>query len=124
MPWFAAHSIFYFRLKHSAQSAFSVQENVFLIDASTSEDAYVAAESRARENEGDAGGTLTWGDAPAELVFVGIRKLVSVSHRSDTNTLGSDDEITYSEFSVPSLEAVHRLAAGGSVSLVYEDGAA
>ena len=64
-------------------------------------------------------GTLTVDGEPAELVFAGLRKIISVSHAGSSEELRSGDEITYSEFVVTSLEAVKRFAAGQSLTVEY-----
>ena len=121
MPWFCAHAILYARFKVGAQSSFPVWENVYLVEASTPDSALVSAEARARSDEGDSEGSFTWEGRPAEWVFVGIRKLISVSPRTSGAVLSSGDELTYSQFEVASLEAVNDLARGSPVQLRYEE---
>ena len=121
MPWFVAHAVLYVRFKRGGQSSYPVWENVYLVEAPTSEGALAAAESRAREDEGDSNGSFTWEGRPAEWVFAGVRKLVTVALASSEARPGHGDELTYSEFSAPSLEAVHQLAAGGTVEVKYTE---
>lgn len=121
MPWFSAHAILYARFKSGTQSEYPVWENVYLIEAPTSEAALAAAHERARKDEGDSRGTFTWNDQPAEWVFAGVRKLISVSHDGANAEPRHGDELTYSEHVVGSLDAVRQLAQGHSVPVRYDE---
>ena len=126
MPWFAAHIIMYFQWKDGPQPQFTVWENVNLIEAVDSNEAYARAEFLGRREEGDSDGTLRETDSdgvdhPARLVFAGVRKLMQVFHERVDNQLGTDDEITFSEFVVDTHEAILRLAAGNAVTVTYSD---
>lgn len=74
---------------------------------------------RAEEDAGDSNGTFTWNGHPSEWVFAGIRKLIKVAHNSLTEEPSNGDEISYSEFELPNLNAVMELANGESVRLEY-----
>lgn len=117
MGWYAASAIMYVRFKDGGQEHFPVWENVLLIEASNDEEAEVKARERAAADEGDSGGTFTWEGRPAEWVFAGIRKVLTVAHEIDR--LGHGDEVTFSEFRLPDQASVHRLAAGEEVDLKY-----
>src|SRR5258707_15486137 len=121
MPWFSAHAILYVRFKEGGQSEYPVWENVYLIEAPSSEAALDAARTRAREDEGDSSGSFTWNRRPAEWVFAGVRKLISVSHVGSGSQPRHGDEVTYSEHVVASMEAVRQLAEGQPVEVRYEE---
>ena len=121
MPWFSAHAILYARFKAGAQSEYPVWENVYLIEAPSSEAALAAANERARNDEGDSSGTFTWNGKPAEWVFAGIRKLISVSHAGVETQPRHGDELTYSEHVVGTLDAVRQLAQGHAVDIRYDE---
>ena len=121
MPWFSAHAILYARFKASPQSEYPVWENVYLIEAPSSEAALAAANERALKDQGDSNGTFTWNGQPAEWVFAGIRKLISVSHAGAEGQIRHGDEVTYSEHVVGSLDAVRQLAAGDAVNVRYDE---
>lgn len=121
MTWYAAHAVHYFRLKSGEQDSYPVWENVYLISAETPEQALAEAETLANDDTGDSDGTLTLDDKPAEMIFAGIRKLITVSHGGVMGELTSGDEITYSEFVAPDLETVKKLAAGECVQITYEE---
>jgi len=119
MSWYAAHGAFYFRLKSGTQESFSVWENVYLVRASNEEEAKLKAHQIARSQVDPPDETLTLDGEPAELVFVGLRKIISVAHIDSSEELRSGDEITYSEFVLPSMESVKRFAAGESLKVEY-----
>ena len=126
MPWFAAHVIVYFQWKDGPQPRFTVWENVHLIDAADRTEARARAEVLGRREEGDDRGTLRETDAAgiehaAQRVFAGVRKVLTVAHEREDEQLGTDDEITFSQFHVDGPEAVQRLAAGEAVRLTYSD---
>jgi hypothetical protein len=99
----------YCRFKDGRQSPTPVWENVLLIEAADDQAAWPLAESRARLDEGDGSGSMTWGGRPAEWEFAGIRQLLTVTHESE-GKLGHADEITYTEFMLPDLDAVKAFA--------------
>ncbi len=119
MPWFAAHAVMYLKLKDEPQDDFLVWENVLLVEASSLSEAEANAISRAREDDGDSNGTLTYDGKPAAWHFAAIRKLVSDSHRWRDGHLSSGDEATYSEYRVADLQSVLKLAAGQVVDVKY-----
>jgi hypothetical protein len=105
------------------QDVFPVWENVLLIEAADSDEAWDRATARAREDETDAdnGSGTTFNGRTAGWVFEGIRKVLTVSHQSAKEELGSGDEITFSEFLLTSEAEVRNLADGKEVSLRYSD---
>jgi hypothetical protein len=116
---YAAHAILYFRFKDTMQDYFPVWENVYLIDAGDGEDPEPKAIQRAKEDEGDSSGTMTYDGHPAELVFVGMRKIISVSHRNEEGRLVAGDELTYSKFVVSERSDLERLARGEPATVEY-----
>jgi hypothetical protein len=119
MPWFAAHAIRYFRLKAGEQQRFRVWENVLLVEAADSRQAWDRGIELARREEGDCGGSLRLDDQPCELVFGGLRKVVEVSHAGVEEVPRDGDEISYSEFEVADADALRRLIDGEDTALVY-----
>jgi hypothetical protein len=121
--WYAAHAILYIAFKDGNQDSFPIWENVYLIAAADEEEAWRVAKQRAHEDEGDSEGSLTSNGRPAEWRFAGIRKLITVSHISESGT--DDDqpvhgaEITYSEFEVTTAAELETLVAGDSLLIHY-----
>ena len=119
MAWFAAHAIFYFKLKSGQQGRYTIWENVYLIEGTDADGALTSATAWAKEYEGDSDGSLTIADQPATLVFAGIRKLITVSHWDEEGVVHSKDEISYSEFIVSDEAATQRLVNGEEVEITY-----
>ena len=121
MAWFAAHAIMYFKLKSGVQDCFTIWENINLVEAADSDEAWQKAEAWAKEeaNANNEGDTLRVGDEPAEMIFAGIRKMISVSHWEEWGQLRSKDEITYSEYPVADEESVLKLARSEAVTIDY-----
>ena len=112
MPWFAASAVMYCRFKDGRQAPTPVWENILLVEAADDQTAWKLAESRARQDEGDSSGSMTWGGRPAEWTFAGIRQLLTVTRdpMKAAETLGHGDEITFTEFMLPDLDAVRAFA--------------
>ncbi len=119
MPWYAAHAIMYVRFKAGRQSTYPVWENVLLIDARDPVAARRKAERRAKQDEGDSGGTFRWENRAAEWVFAGLRKVVAVSHQSPQPVPADGDEITYSEYEVANATTLRKLVSGKSARVEY-----
>ena len=117
MAWYAASAIMYVRFKDGPQADYPVWENVLLIEAESAEVAEERATTRARRDQGDSLGSFRWNGRPAEWVFAGVRKILTVSH--EAKDLGDGDEITYSEFSVVDEKALRDLVTGREVSVRY-----
>lgn len=118
MPWFSASAIMYVRYKDGNQSNYPVWENVHLIQAATPEEAQEKAIRRAKEDEGDDSGSFTWNQRPATWLFAGLRKILTVSHSSDSDELDGA-EITFSEFELETEAELSALVNGGDVRVVY-----
>ena len=110
MKWYAAHLIMYFKRRQGPQKRFLVWENIVLIRAKSSDDAYDKAEQRGREEEAIDDETLTVGGHPSRMVFAGVRK---VTECADPETRPADGaEVTYNELMVKSESTIKKLAAG------------
>jgi len=118
MAWYAAHAIMYVKVKDGRQDKYPFWENIILIEAETDDQAFQKAEARARDDEGDSQGTLTYQGRPANLVFAGIRRLVSCTDPLDQPTDGT--EITYLEMEIESEDCFTKLLNGEPVQVRYE----
>jgi hypothetical protein len=119
--WYAAHVIMYFKVKEGVQDQFLVWENIWLVEAKSSEEAWEKAVQLGRAEEGDDEGSLRWNDRPATCVFAGVRKVVECQSLSPEYELGDRTEITYSQLVVDSEEALAKLVNGDPVSVLYEE---
>ncbi|MBN2004361.1 MAG: DUF4288 domain-containing protein [Anaerolineae bacterium] len=59
MNWYAAHAVMYVKFKDRQQEKYPLWENILLIAAESDEEALAKAVARAKEDEGDSGGTFT-----------------------------------------------------------------
>ena len=119
MPWFAAHAITYFRLKSGEQQRYRVWENVLLVEAADSRQAWDRGIELARRDEEYSDGSLRIDDQPCDLLFGGLRKVVEVSHSGVLHVPQHGDEISYSEFEVADADALRRLIDGEDTAAVY-----
>ena len=119
MNWYSAHLLMYVKFKSQPQSRFPVWENIVLITADSEEEAFAKAERRGREDEGDEDESFRWGDAAAEWVFAGVRKITAC--QDEEKRPGDGTEVTYIEMEVSSREALDKLIAGEPVSVRMAD---
>jgi hypothetical protein len=119
MTWYAAHIVMSVRFKEPPQDRFPVWENIVLIEAETEEEAWEKAERRGREEEGDSGGSMTWGGRPAEWVLAGVRKLCQCV--DPTERPGDGTEVSYVELELASASALAGFVEGRPVSVFVND---
>jgi uncharacterized protein DUF4288 len=113
MRWYAAHVIIYFKRKKGPQKRFLVWENIVLVRAKTSDEAWEKAERLGRLEESADDGTTRIDGHPCHLVFAGVRKVTECLDPENRPTDGT--EVSYNELAVPSEAAVRRLVAGKKV---------
>lgn len=126
MSWYCAHAIFYFELKHEPQDSYSIWENVYLVEATTNDEAVSKAEKYAMIDEASSSDTLTLNDKPCWYKYAGIRKVITVSYIEEVADKPDDvpvsgAEVTYSEFEVDTLDEVMRLAKGEMIDVLYRE---
>jgi hypothetical protein len=123
--WYAAHVIMAFKHRTAPQSEFPFWENIVLIQADNSDDAWEIAERLGREDDAHDDTSLTWNGIPTRLTFVGVRKIIEcragIESEGDDNVLATGTEVSYSLMSVKSEEALQRLVEGESVAVEYEE---
>jgi hypothetical protein len=106
MKWYAAHVILYFKRRNRKQRRFRVWENIVLIRARDSEEAYAKAEEHGRQDAFDDP-TLTWGGHPSRVIFAGVRKVTLCVDPEARPTDGT--EVTYIELDLKSEAAIRKL---------------
>jgi proteasome lid subunit RPN8/RPN11 len=122
ITWYAAHVIVSIRPVEPDNREICVYENVILVSARSYDAARVKALKYAKasivEDE-----TLRINEKPAEMSFVGIRKIIEVSNPwplSQSEDRPRDGtEITYSEFTLRGERALFELAKGDEVHVRY-----
>jgi len=117
MGWYAAHAIMLVKFKDERQDKFPFWENVILIEAQSHEEAFAKAEARAKQDEGDSRGTLSWEGRPACWSFAGIRKLMVVEG-SDVQP-NDGDEVTYMEMEIADGDQFAHFLNGEAVAVQY-----
>lgn len=114
--WYAAHIITVFRYRNRRQRKFHVWENIVLIEAATSEEAWRKAEEYGRADaDHDSGWKIN--GIPATLDYVGVRKLIDVVDPERRPEHGT--EITYNKFNVSSRADLDKLVKGDPVPVEY-----
>jgi len=116
MDWYAVHVVMAIYLKAEFSETFPVYENVFLIHASTEQEAVRQGVEIGECEEGDSEGSLTWDGKPAMQKFMGVRKTVLCVDSRNRPT--EKTEITYSQFLFSSEGDVKKFCRGQSVSTV------
>jgi threonine aldolase len=125
MTWFAAHIVVAIKPKSYEGGEIGVFENIVLLEAASADQAIAMAEELGKQQE-QTDNSLTVNDQPANQLFVGVRKVVTVSNQApldlDADRPSNETEITYLRFVVKDEEALRQLGRGESVELRYEDG--
>ena len=116
--WYVAHVILAFEFKQGPQADFSVWENIYLISATSFEEAFAKATKLGQSAEGDDHGTLHWNDRPATLKFHGVRRIMKPDNFGEDPVDGT--ELTFTEYTVKSRGELQKLVSGGSTRVVYE----
>lgn len=94
MSWYAAHVVMVFRLTQHEQTTFRAWENIVLIQADSSDQAWGRAEQYGRQ-VGSDDESLTFGGKPAVLEFAGVRKVVSCVDEEERP--GDGTEVSYTD---------------------------
>ena len=115
--WYIAHVITRIEFIEGEQEPVPVWEDCILVRASTHDEARARAEAHGKANAAVKDLSMTWEGRRARMHYVGVRKIIKI----DEETLGDGIEVTYSQYLVPSLGQLRSLAAGGAVSLRYEE---
>jgi len=121
MTWYAAHIIIGMK-RRDGKGPISVHENVFLIEAETFDEAGRIASSEG-EQQASLDDGLTVDGAPADYIFAGVRKIITVSNPDPLDQTkdrpATGTEITYSEFEVPDEADLRRLGQGETLDIRY-----
>jgi Domain of unknown function (DUF4288) len=124
MTWYAASAIVVTKLGSGEQDEYPVYENVYLIEASSPDEALQKADAIGRANDIDDP-SLTLNGLPARDCFVGIRKLITVvnpcSGEPDKERPYHGTEVTYARYTLRSEDDIKKLTQGEPVSLTYEE---
>lgn len=117
MTWYTAHIAMYCKFINGEQSTFLVDENVVLIKADTVEMAHEKATKYGLKHEISDSTTLH--DRPVDIVFAGVRKIVTFDEPDAEPADGI--EISYSTFEMKDQKSFEKFIKGKSVSVNYID---
>lgn len=117
MTWYAAHIVM--QIASANEERIVAWENIVLIEADDTAQAFANADSHGYASEGDSDGTMTWEGVPARFVYRGTRRLVSLSNPTDIyNAPSNGCELTYLQINLPSEQALQDFLDGdGSAEL-------
>ena len=122
MTWYTASLIETFVMLDSEQSSFPVYENFILLEAENPEIALEKAKAIGM-SVNTLAEELTLDYKPALRVFVGVRKLITISNPFpmdlDETPPVAETELTYSEYELATFQDVEALAAGEKLSVIY-----
>lgn len=90
---------------------------MYLVQASTEEEAYAKAMALGQEEQGDADGTYHYENRAAELIFAGIRKIISCEDKEKQPTDGV--ELSYSMLEITTADEFKALYTGEPVVVTY-----
>lgn len=127
MTWYAAHIILWTKFLDGNQDTYPVWENVVLINAPTSDEAFTIADRNGHaEAQVSVDSRYTYNNRPAIWVYAGVRKLNECIEHFDPEALapgGMEEhgtEVTYSSFILEDELALQKLLANRDVKILYE----
>ncbi len=124
MTWYAAHVVLLTKFMDGVQDSYPIWENVVLINAAKSDEAYAIADKK-----GSAEAAVedhTYNGRPVAWIYMGTRKLNECLEYFDPEEReagGMEEhgtEVTYSSFVLPDEEAMQKLLANRDVTVLYE----
>ena len=122
MEYYAAHTVIAFQ-RVDGVGPVSVLENIYLIRGKSPEEAMESAR-KLSELEAQNNGGFEINGVPANCVYGGVRKLITICNDEPPgNDSRPDDgsEISYLSYEVGSLEDIERLASGDACDIHLVD---
>ena len=117
--WYATHWLMSIQFKDGKHESYPVLERVVLVEAWDHEKAREKATAMAQQ---EATSAIRWaGGRPADLVFLGVRKVTCLStvDGGANVSLADGEELTCWEYDVREKDDLKRLAAGEQVMVKY-----
>ena len=124
MTWYAAHIILWTKFLDGVQDSYPVWENVVLINAATSDEAFARADRKGEFEAADS--NHTYNGRPVVWVYAGVRKLNECIEHFDPEECqpgGMEEhgtEVTYSAFILSDESALQLLLDDRDVTVLYE----
>lgn len=119
MAWFCAHIVIGFVTQSSSEVI--AWENIKIFEADSADDALSAARLDGEE-EANLDDKLVIDGQPAQRIFAGVRKLVSINNPDqdcENESPQNGCEISFSEFLLDDIEKLMALGRGDDVNLMY-----
>lgn len=119
MKWYGASVVIWMRKKdYEPNKPCQFWENIILVHAATPEEALAKAESRGRL-DAVKDDTMRIDGEPAELEYVGIRKMIEVMSLDNTDQPVDGAEITYSLMIAANRAALVDFATGKEADITH-----
>ncbi len=119
MTWYGASVVIWIRKKtQNPSDPCQFWENVILVQAETAQEALAKAEARG-ELDAVKDETFRVDGEPAELEYIGVRKVIEIRSLDGTDQPIDGAEISYSEMLVANRVALLDFAAGQEVEVTH-----
>jgi len=123
--WYCAHALHYFEYEDGKQDDYLVQENIYLIQAASPDEAMAKGELQGKTVETHLDGSgLRLNDRPARLRFVTIRKVVECQDLDEQTEILTEGgiELSYSEYIISSKDEFEKMIHGKTATVDYLGG--
>ena|SRR5712691_3321562 len=120
MTWYAAHAVLSVVFKDGNQDHIPLWENVYLIQADSSDAAFDAAEACVRQFESVVDESFTFEGRPARWRFRGIRKMIACDV-DERGNLFSGSEATFLQMELKSEEELRAFLELETVTLKLDE---
>jgi hypothetical protein len=119
--WYCVHALFYFEYRDGNQDDYLVWENMYLIQATSPDEAKAKGEFQAMKTEKESeDDSLKLNERPARFKFAAIRKVVECQDLDEQTGRPTDGtEISYSEFMVSNKEDFSKLICASTATVDY-----
>jgi len=119
--WYCVHAFLYFAYKDGDQCDYPGWENMYLIEADSVDQARQKGRDRARADEGDSEGTLTYDGRPAKVTLAGLIKIIACEDLDlDTGKPSDGTEVSYTDLLIADKTQLQNLLAGEPAVVTYQ----
>jgi hypothetical protein len=120
MAWYAAHAVLSVVFKDGNQDHIPIWENIYLVQADSSDAAFDAAEACARQFESVVDESFTWEGRSARWCFRGIRKMIACDVDENGN-VSSGSEATFLQMELRGEQELHEFLNLETVTLKFDE---
>jgi len=118
--WYCAHAVLFLQEREGEQKEFVVWEHLYLIEATSPQEAFAKATIRAKQDESNDP-SFTLNDRPVDLRFGCIRKVVECQDFDEQGRPTDGTELSYTELIVESPQEFTKLVGGESAQVIYNE---